>query len=78
MAHFLMAVFIAEAIYYQTATVQELVLLTSLADGCHIIEMLLTWRPSLMSHHISFMILRNIREAVANKMAKVSMSWRPR
>ncbi|WP_353095491.1 ABC transporter ATP-binding protein [Tissierella praeacuta] len=73
MVPFLMVAILANAFYHQTATAQEIFMLTSMAAICQILKMLLTWKSSLMSHHISFTILRNIRESVADKMTKVPM-----
>ena len=48
-------------------------LFSGIAAICQLIKMLLTWRSSLMSHKISFTILKNIREAITDRMAKVPM-----
>lgn len=73
MIPFLVVAILADAFYHQTATVREIILLCALAAVCQILKMLLTLRSSLMSHHISFTILKYIRTAIAEKMAKVPM-----
>lgn len=73
MVLFLVVAVLADALYQQTATVQKIATLTGIAVTCQILKMLLTWKSSLLSHNISFTILKNIRCAVADKMAKVPM-----
>lgn len=70
---FLMAALLADELYRGTATIQRVLFFSGIAAICQLIKMLLTWRSSLMSHKISFTILKNIREAITNRMAKVPM-----
>ena len=73
MGPFLMVAVLADALYQGTATPTLVLFLCGGSAVCHIIKMLLTWRSSLMSHKISFTILKNIREAITDRMAKVPM-----
>lgn len=73
MIPFLIVAVLADAFYHNTITFRKLILWVSLAGVCQILKMLLTWKSSLMSHRISFTILKNIRESIADKMAKVPM-----
>ena len=73
MGPFLMVAVLADALYRGTATPTLVLFLCGGAAVCQIIKMLLTWRSSLMSHKISFTILKNIREAITDRMAKVPM-----
>lgn len=70
---FLMVALLADELYHGTATIQRILFYSGIAAICQIIKMLLTWRSSLMSHKISFTILKNIREAITDRMAKVPM-----
>ena len=70
---FLMVALLADELYRGTATIQRVLFLCGIAAICQLIKMLLTWRSSLMSHKISFTILKNIREAITDRMAKVAM-----
>lgn len=70
---FLMVVLLADELYRGTATIQRVLFFSGIAAICQLIKMLLTWRSSLMSHKISFTILKNIREAITDRMAKVPM-----
>ena len=70
---FLMVALLADELYRGTATIQRVLFFSGIAAICQLIKMLLTWRSSLMSHKISFTILKNIREAITNRMAKVPM-----
>ena len=70
---FLMVAVLADALYRGTATPTLVLFLCGGAAVCQIIKMLLTWRSSLMSHKISFTILKNIREAITGRMAKIPM-----
>lgn len=70
---FLMVALLADELYHGTATPQSVLFFSGIAAICQIIKMLLTWRSSLMSHKISFTILKNIREAITDRMAKVPM-----
>lgn len=70
---FLMVALLADDLYHGTATLQRIFFFSGIAAICQIIKMLLTWRSSLMSHKISFTILKNIREAITDRMAKVPM-----
>lgn len=70
---FLMVAFLADNLYHGTATLQRIFFFSGIAAICQIIKMLLTWRSSLMSHKISFTILKNIRKAITDRMAKVPM-----
>ena len=73
MGPFLMVAVLADALYQGTATPTLVLFLCGGAAVCQIIKMLLTWRSSLMSHKTSFTILKNIREAITDRMAKVPM-----
>lgn len=70
---FLMVALLADELYRSTATIQRVLFFCGIAAICQLIKMLLTWRSSLMSHKISFTILKNIREAITDRMAKVPM-----
>ena len=70
---FLTVALLADELYRGTATIQRVLFFSGIAAICQLIKMLLTWRSSLMSHKISFTILKNIREAITNRMAKVPM-----
>ena len=70
---FLMVALLADELYRGTATIQRVLFFSVIAAICQLIKMLLTWRSSLMSHKISFTILKNIREAITDRMAKVPM-----
>lgn len=70
---FLIVALLADELYRGTATIQRVLFFSGIAAICQLIKMLLTWRSSLISHKISFTILKNIREAITNRMAKVPM-----
>lgn len=70
---FLMVALLADELYHGTATPQSVLFFSGIAAICQIIKMLLTWRSSLISHKISFTILKNVREAITDRMAKVPM-----
>lgn len=70
---FLMVALLADELYHGIATIQSVLFFSGIAAICQLIKMLLTWRSSLMSHKISFTILKNIREAITDRMAKVPM-----
>ena len=70
---FLMVALLADELYRGTATIQRVLFFSGIAAICQLIKMLLTWRSSLMSHKVSFTILKNIREAITDRMAKVPM-----
>ena len=70
---FLMVALLADELYRGTATIPRVLFFSGIAAICQLIKMLLTWRSSLMSHKISFTILKNIREAITDRMAKVPM-----
>ena len=70
---FLMVALLADELYLGTATIQRVLFFSGIAAICQLIKMLLTWRSSLMSHKISFTILKNIREAITDRMVKVPM-----
>ena len=70
---FLMVALLADELYRGTAAIQRVLFFSGIAAICQLIKMLLTWRSSLMSHKISFTILKNIREAITDRMAKVPM-----
>ena len=70
---FLMVALLADELYRGTATIQRVLFFCGIAAICQLIKMLLTWRSSLMSHKVSFTILKNIREAITDRMAKVPM-----
>ena len=67
---FLMVALLADELYHGTATIQRILFYSGIAAICQIIKMLLTWRSSLMSHKISFTILKNIREAINRSNGK--------
>ena len=70
---FLMVALLADELYHGAATTQSILFFSGIAAMCQLLKMLLTWQSSLMSHKISFTILKNIREAITNRMAKVPM-----
>ena len=70
---FLMVALLADELYRGTATIQRVLFFSGIAAICQLIKMLLTWRSSLMSHKISFTILKNIREAITDRMVKIPM-----
>ena len=70
---FLMVALLADELYRSTTTIQRVLFFSGIAAICQLIKMLLTWRSSLMSHKISFTILKNIREAITDRMVKVPM-----
>ena len=70
---FLIVALLADELYRGTATIQRVLFFSGIATICQLIKMLLTWRSSLMSHKISFTILKNIREAITDRMVKVPM-----
>ena len=70
---FLMVALLADELYRGTTTIQRVLFFSGIAAICQLIKMLLTWRSSLMSHKISFTILKNIREAITDRIAKVPM-----
>lgn len=70
---FLMVALLADELYRGTTTIQRVLFFSGIAAICQLIKMLLTWRSSLMSHKISFTILKNIRETITDRMAKVPM-----
>ena len=70
---FLMVALLADELYRGTTTIQRVLFFSGIAAICQLIKMLLTWRSSLMSHKISFTILKNIREVITDRMAKVPM-----
>lgn len=70
---FLMVALLADELYRGTTTIQRVLFFSGIAAICQLIKTLLTWRSSLMSHKISFTILKNIREAITDRMAKVPM-----
>lgn len=70
---FLIVALLADELYRGTTTIQRVLFFSGIAAICQLIKMLLTWRSSLMSHKISFTILKNIREAITDRMAKVPM-----
>lgn len=70
---FLMVALLADELYRSTTTIQRVLFFSGIAAICQLIKMLLTWRSSLMSHKISFTILKNIREVITDRMAKVPM-----
>ena len=70
---FLMVALLADELYRGTVTIQRVLFFSGIAAICQLIKMLLTWRSSLMSHKISFTILKNIREAITDRMVKVPM-----
>ena len=73
MVPFLMLAMLADSLYFGTATTKDTVILAGIAALCQCIKTFLIWRSSLLSHRISFTILQNIREKIADKMAKVPM-----
>lgn len=73
MIPFLIVAGIAAQIYENTATVQSVAVMASVALAAQLLRSFLTWRSSLMSHDAAFSMLKNIRVAVAEKMRKVPM-----
>lgn len=73
MIPFLMLAMLASSFYSRTSTTKSIIILAGIAALCQCIKAFLTWKSSLMSHRISFTILQNIRESIADKMAKVPM-----
>lgn len=65
MVPFLILAMLADSLYSGTATTKDTVILAGIAALCQCIKTFLTWRSSLLSHRISFTILQNIRERIA-------------
>lgn len=64
---------LAKQIYEGTATVAGAGLIAGTAAVCMCLRALLTGLSSMRSHGVSFTILKNIRCAIADKMARVPM-----
>ncbi|VIB43784.1 transport protein, ATPase and permease [Clostridioides difficile] len=73
MIPFLMVALLADAFYNGTASIQNIALYCGIAALCQVLKMILTWRSSLISHKISFTILKNIRIAITDRMTTVPM-----
>lgn len=73
MAPYFAVALLAKSIYEGTATVEGAGLIAGLAALCMCLRALLTGLSSMRSHGISFTILKNIRCAIADKMARVPM-----
>ena len=73
MAPFFVAALLASRLYAGTATVGEAALLAAVAAAGMALRTLLCWHSSMRSHGIAFIILRNIRRAMADKMRRVPM-----
>lgn len=73
MAPYFAVALLAKQLYEGTATVQKAALIAGTAAVCMCLRALLTGLSSMRSHGISFTILKNIRCAIADKMARVPM-----
>lgn len=73
MAPYFAVALLAKQIYEGTATVQDAGLIAGIAAVCMCLRALLTGLSSMRSHGVSFTILKNIRCAIADKMARVPM-----
>ena len=73
MAPYFAVALLAKQIYAGTATVAGAGLIAGAAAVCMCLRAVLTGVSSLRSHDISFTILKNIRCAIAEKMARVPM-----
>lgn len=73
MAPYFAVALLAKQIYEGTATVAAAGAIAGLAALCMCLRALLTGLSSMRSHGVSFTILKNIRCAIADKMARVPM-----
>lgn len=73
MAPFFAVALLAGQVYAGTATVKDAALIAGTAAVCMVLRAYLTLKSSLRSHGIAFIILKNIRRAIADKMRRVPM-----
>lgn len=73
MIPYLVIALLAARLLEGTLIVQDAVLLAAAAAAAHVIRFFCTWRSSMMSHRIAFKALQNMRDAMAEKMARVPM-----
>lgn len=73
MAPYLAVAVLAKRLYEGTLTVPGTAAIAGVAAVCMCLRALLTGLSSIRSHGISFTILKNIRCAIADKMARVPM-----
>lgn len=73
MAPYFAVALLARQIYGRTATVANAAAIALTAAVCMALRALLTGLSSMRSHGVSFTILKNIRCAIAKKMARVPM-----
>ncbi|MDO4355185.1 MAG: ABC transporter ATP-binding protein [Clostridia bacterium] len=73
MAPYFAVALLARQIYGQTATVESAAVIALTAAVCMAMRALLSGLSSMRSHGIAFTILKNIRCAIADKMARVPM-----
>ena len=73
MAPYFAVALLAKEIYEGTVTVQSAGWIAGIAAVCMCLRALLTGLSSMRSHGVSFTILKNIRCAIADKMARVPM-----
>jgi ATP-binding cassette subfamily B protein len=72
-APFFAVTVLAGQVYAGTATVRGAAMIAGAAAVCMALRSYLTMKSSLRSHGISFIILKNIRRAIADKMRRVPM-----
>ena len=73
MAPYFVVTLLAKGLYEGTATVERAAVMAVTAAVCMCLRAWLTGLSSMRSHTVSFTILKNIRCALADKMAKVPM-----
>ena len=73
MAPFFAVAILVKQIYGGTATIHNAAFIAGAAALCMCLRALLTGLSSMRSHGVSFTILKNIRCAIADKMARVPM-----
>ena len=73
MAPYFAVALLAKQIYTGTATTAEAAVIAGAAAVCMCLRAWLTGMSSMRSHGISFTILKNMRCAIADKMARVPM-----
>jgi len=73
MAPYFVVTLLAKELYEGTATVERAAVMAVTAAVCMCLRAWLTGLSSMRSHTVSFTILKNIRCALAEKMAKVPM-----
>ncbi len=73
MAPYFAVALLARHLYEGTATIQSAAVIAGTAALCMCLRALLTGLSSMRSHGVSFTILKNIRCAIADKMARVPM-----